>query len=236
MQIKIDKSWANMMKDFMTSDRYKSLMSFLEKEYQEETIFPKKDDIFRAFELTPTTELKVVILGQDPYHGYGQAHGLCFSVADGIKQPPSLRNIIKELIDDMDIPASKCGNLSNWAQQGVLMLNATLTVREKQAGSHQKQGWEDFTDELMHKISDYYEDIVFILWGNFAQKKAKLIDNNKHYIIKGVHPSPLSAHRGFFGSKPFSETNKFLISKNIEPINWEIPTDCDKPKNQMSLF
>jgi len=236
MQIKIDKSWANMMKDFMTSDRYKSLMSFLEKEYQEETIFPKKDDIFRAFELTPTTELKVVILGQDPYHGYGQAHGLCFSVADGIKQPPSLRNIIKELIDDMDIPASKCGNLSNWAQQGVLMLNATLTVREKQAGSHQKQGWEDFTDELMHKISDNYEDIVFILWGNFAQKKAKLIDNNKHYIIKGVHPSPLSAHRGFFGSKPFSETNKFLISKNIEPINWEIPTDCDKPKNQMSLF
>ena len=236
MQIKIDKSWANLMKDFMTSDRYKSLMEFLEKEYQKETIFPKKEDIFRAFELTPTTELKVVILGQDPYHGYGQAHGLCFSVADGIKQPPSLRNIIKELIVDMDIPASKCGNLSNWAKQGVLMLNATLTVREKQAGSHQKQGWEDFTDELMHKISNNYENIVFILWGNFAQKKAKLIDSNKHYIIKGVHPSPLSAHRGFFGSKPFSETNNFLISKNIEPINWEIPTDCEKPKNQMSLF
>ena len=236
MQIKIDKSWARMMKDFINSDRYKSLMKFLEKEYKKETIFPKEEDIFRAFDLTSTSELKVVILGQDPYHGYGQAHGLCFSVADGIKQPPSLRNIIKELIVDMDIPASKCGNLSNWAEQGVLMLNATLTVREKQAGSHQKQGWEDFTDELMHKISNNYENIVFILWGNFAQKKAKLIDSNKHYIIKGVHPSPLSAHRGFFGSKPFSETNNFLISKDIEPINWEIPTECDKPKNQMSLF
>ena len=173
MQIKIDKSWAKLMKDFTKSERYNSLMNFLEKEYQKETIFPKKEDVFRAFELTSAAKLKVVILGQDPYHGYGQAHGLCFSVADGIKQPPSLRNIIKELVDDIKIPNTKCGNLSNWAEQGVLMLNATLTVREKQAGSHQKQGWEEFTDELIHNISNNYENIVLILWGNFAHKKAK---------------------------------------------------------------
>jgi len=236
MHISLENSWKELLQDLTEAESYSSLMQFLEEEYSSKTIFPKKENIFAAFKFTSLDNTKVVIIGQDPYHGKGQAHGLCFSVADNIKQPPSLRNIIKELIDDIGIASTKCGNLSNWASQGVLMLNATLTVREGQAGSHQKQGWENFTDGVIRNISDHCSNIVFILWGNFAQKKSKLIDENKHYIIKGVHPSPLSAHRGFFGSKPFSETNEYLVSKGIKPINWAVPEQCDNSIKQTSLF
>lgn len=219
MNINIEESWKNLLKPEFEKPYFSSLINFVKQEYKEHTCYPKGKNIFKAFELTPFDQVKVVLLGQDPYHGEGQAMGLCFSVPNGIVYPPSLRNIIIELKNDTGI-VLKSGDLTPWAKQGIFLLNATLTVRAHQAGSHQKKGWETFTDSVIHKISEEKEHVVFILWGSYAQQKINLIDTRKHYIIKSVHPSPLSAHRGFFGSRPFSLTNEYLTSKKIEPIQW----------------
>lgn len=219
MNINIEESWKNLLKPEFEKPYFSSLINFVKQEYKEHTCYPKGKNIFKAFELTPFDQVKVVLLGQDPYHGEGQAMGLCFSVPNGIVYPPSLRNIIIELKNDTGIEL-KSGDLTPWAKQGVFLLNATLTVRAHQAGSHQKKGWEMFTDSVIHKISEEKEHVVFILWGSYAQQKINLIDTRKHFIIKSVHPSPLSAHRGFFGSRPFSLTNEYLTSKKIEPIQW----------------
>ncbi|MDR2122466.1 MAG: uracil-DNA glycosylase [Flavobacteriaceae bacterium] len=219
MNIEIEPSWKKLLQSEFEKPYFSSLIDFVKQEYKTYTCFPKGKNIFKAFELTPFDRVKVVLLGQDPYHGIGQAMGLCFSVPDGIVYPPSLRNIIIELKSDVGVDL-KSGDLSSWAEQGVFLLNATLTVRAHQAGSHQKRGWESFTDSVIQKISSEKENVVFILWGSYAQQKINLIDTQKHCIIKSVHPSPLSAHRGFFGSKPFSRTNSFLLSKNIEPVQW----------------
>jgi len=222
MNVKIEDSWGKLLKEDFENDNFKNLKAFLIEEKANHEVFPKGSHIFKAFDQTPLDNVKVVIIGQDPYHGDGQAHGLCFSVSKGVRIPPSLRNIYKELNSDIGINIPNHGNLSEWTNQGVLLLNSILTVRAHKASSHQKKGWEIFTDSAIKKISDYKKHCVFILWGNFAQKKALLIDDSKHLIIKSVHPSPLSAYGGFFGSKPFSKTNEYLISKNIEPINWNI--------------
>lgn len=219
MNINIEESWKNLLKPEFEKPYFSSLINFVKQKYKEHTCYPKGKNIFKAFELTPFDQVKVVLLGQDPYHGEGQAMGLCFSVPNGIVYPPSLRNIIIELKNDTGIEL-KSGDLTPWAKQGVFLLNATLTVRAHQAGSHQKKGWETFTDSVIHKISEEKEHVVFILWGSYAQQKINLIDTRKHFIIKSVHPSPLSAHRGFFGSRPFSLTNEYLTSKKIEPIQW----------------
>ncbi|PQL92548.1 uracil-DNA glycosylase [Apibacter adventoris] len=219
MDINIEPSWKNALKNEFEKPYFLSLIDFVKNEYKAHTCFPKGKQIFKAFELTPLDKVKVVLLGQDPYHGIGQAMGLCFSVPEGITNPPSLQNIITELKDDLGVSLSS-GDLSAWAQQGVFLLNATLTVRAHEAGSHQKKGWEIFTDSIIQKISEEKENIVFILWGSYAQQKIKLINPEKHFIIKSPHPSPLSSYRGFFGSRPFSKTNNYLISKNIKPINW----------------
>lgn len=219
MNINIEESWKNLLKPEFEKPYFSSLINFVKQEYKEHTCYPKGKNIFKAFELTPFDQVKVVLLGQDPYHGEGQAMGLCFSVPNGIVYPPSLRNIIIELKNDTGIEL-KSGDLTPWAKQGVFLLNATLTVRAHQAGSHQKKGWETFTDSVIHKISEEKEHVVFILWGSYAQQKINLIDTRKHFIIKSVHPSPLSAHRGFFCSRPFSLTNEYLTSKKIEPIQW----------------
>lgn len=219
MNINIEESWKNLLKPEFEKPYFSSLINFVKQEYKEHTCYPKGKNIFKAFELTPFDQVKVVLLGQDPYHGEGQAMGLCFSVPNGIVYPPSLRNIIIELKNDTGIEL-KSGDLTPWAKQGVFLLNTTLTVRAHQAGSHQKKGWETFTDSVIHKISEEKEHVVFILWGSYAQQKINLIDTRKHFIIKSVHPSPLSAHRGFFGSRPFSLTNEYLTSKKIEPIQW----------------
>lgn len=219
MDINIEPSWKNALKNEFEKPYFLSLIDFVKNEYKAHTCFPKGKQIFKAFELTPLDKVKVVLLGQDPYHGIGQAMGLCFSVPEGITNPPSLQNIITELKDDLGVCLSS-GDLSAWAQQGVFLLNATLTVRAHEAGSHQKKGWEIFTDSIIQKISEEKENIVFILWGSYAQQKIKLINPEKHFIIKSPHPSPLSSYRGFFGSRPFSKTNNYLISKNIKPINW----------------
>ncbi len=219
MNIEIESSWKNILQSEFEKPYFSSLIQFVKDEYQTHTCYPKGKNIFKAFELTPFDQVKVVLLGQDPYHGVGQAMGLCFSVPDGITYPPSLRNIITELKEDVGVEL-KSGDLSSWAKQGVFLLNATLTVRAHEAGSHQNRGWETFTDSVIQKISNEKDSIVFILWGSYAQQKIKLIDTSKHFIIKSVHPSPLSSHRGFFGSKPFSKTNSYLISKNIEPVQW----------------
>ena len=186
-------------------------------------IYPPSPSVFRALELTPFNQVKVVILGQDPYHGPGQAHGLSFSVPSDIAVPPSLKNIYKELVDDLKLPMPEHGDLQSWANQGVLLLNATLTVEQGSAGAHQQQGWEEFTDQIIHCLSEQRSGLVFFLWGAYAQKKAILIDGNKHLILKSAHPSPLSAYRGFWGSKPFSKANKYLQQQGVEPINWGIP-------------
>jgi uracil-DNA glycosylase len=219
----IEDSWKKVLWDEFQSDYFSKLKGFLHTEKQSQTIFPPSQQIFYAFEKTPFEKVKVVILGQDPYHGDNQAHGLCFSVPEGIAQPPSLKNIFKELADDIGCKIPKHGNLEKWATEGVLLINATLTVRAHQAGSHQKKGWELFTDAVIKNISEQKGNVVFILWGNYAQGKSKLIDESKHLIVKSVHPSPLSANRGgFFGTKPFSKTNQYLVAKNIKPINWEL--------------
>jgi uracil-DNA glycosylase len=219
MNIEIESSWKKLLQPEFEKPYFSSLINFVKQEYKTQTCFPKGKNIFKAFELTPFDRVKVVLLGQDPYHGIGQAMGLCFSVPNGIMYPPSLRNIITELKSDTGKDL-KSGDLSSWAQQGVFLLNATLTVRAHQAGSHQNKGWETFTDSVIQKIASEKENIVFILWGSYAQQKISLIDSQKHCIIKSVHPSPLSAHRGFFGSKPFSQANDYLISKKTEPVQW----------------
>lgn len=220
MDVKIEASWKEQLKEEFDKDYFVKLTDFVRTEYRTKQIFPPAKLIFNAFEHTPFDKVKVVILGQDPYHNDGQAHGLSFSVPDGMPAPPSLVNIFKEINRDLEIPIPKSGNLTRWANQGVLLLNATLTVQAHMAGSHQKKGWEEFTDAAIHKLAEGRENIVFILWGSYAQKKAAFIDGSKHLVLRSVHPSPLSAHNGFFGNNHFSEANKYLQSKGIAPIEW----------------
>jgi uracil-DNA glycosylase len=220
----IHKSWQSRLQKEFKKPYFLDLTNFLESEKVTYTIFPKEQDVFKAFELTPFDSVKVVIIGQDPYHGLNQAHGLSFSVNKGIKVPPSLQNIFKELQTDSNNPIPAHGNLIKWAQQGVLLLNATLTVRAGLPGSHQKKGWETFTDAVIELISDEKEHVVFLLWGNYAKTKAPLINAGKHLILEAAHPSPL-ARGAFFGSKHFSKTNSYLISNHITPINWNLNED-----------
>ncbi len=218
--VKIHPSWLKILSEEFEKEYFEKLITFVKSEYAATTIYPEGKNIFRAFELCPFEEVKVVIIGQDPYHGKNQANGLCFSVNEGIAIPPSLQNIHKEMVSDLKVEAPKTGNLDNWARQGVLLLNATLTVRANQAGSHQKKGWETFTDAVIKAVSEKKEHIVFLLWGKYAQEKISLIDTSKHYILQAPHPSPFSADRGFFGSKPFSKTNEYLSSIKETPIHW----------------
>ena len=209
-------------------DYFKRLSSFIEKEYQTQTIFPPKHLIFSALNHTKFEQIKVVLLGQDPYHNHKQANGLSFSVNKGVKIPASLRNIFKELQNDLSHKIPESGNLESWAKKGVLLLNATLSVRAHLPGSHQKKGWEQFTDKIITLISEQCEHIVFILWGNFAKQKIQLIDENKHFIISSAHPSPFSARNGFFGSKPFSKCNEYLTSVKKEKMDWNLTDDCQQ--------
>jgi uracil-DNA glycosylase len=218
----IDESWFKQLEQEFASQYFADLKTFLLDEKSKYQIYPQSIHIFNAFNQTPFNKVKVVILGQDPYHGAGQAHGLCFSVPDNVAFPPSLINIFKELKNDLNIPLPKSGNLEKWAKNGVLLLNATLTVRAHQAGSHQKKGWEKFTDSAISALSKNRENLVFLLWGNYAQAKQSLIDTQKHLVLKSVHPSPLSASGGFFGCRHFSKTNDFLLQQDIEPIDWEL--------------
>ncbi len=220
MDIEMEPSWKQALQAEFSKEYFSHLLSFVEKEYSEYAIFPEKEDIFKAFSLTPFDRVKVVILGQDPYHGEGQAVGLSFSVPEGTTLPPSLRNIYKELASDIGEAPYTDGDLTRWAEQGVLLLNATLTVRAGAAGSHQKKGWEEFTDAAIRAVSDKREHVVFILWGNYARAKRSLIDDSKHLIIESAHPSPLSASNGFFGSRPFSKANEYLEKTHQKSINW----------------
>lgn len=222
-QINLESSWLEVLKPEFENPYFKQLKLFLEKERQDQIIYPKGSLIFNALNLTPFNKVKVVIIGQDPYHGPNQAHGLCFSVQSGIKQPPSLVNIFKEIRDDLQIPMSATnGNLEAWAKQGVLLLNATLTVRARQAGSHQGKGWETFTDEIIKQLSNNTSGLVFLLWGRYAQNKAAIVDSSKHHILKAAHPSPFSAYNGFMGCKHFSKTNELLQQQGKQPIDWQI--------------
>lgn len=218
----LKNNWNTVLKDEFDKDYYQKLRQFLIEEYKAKTIYPNAYDIFNALHFTDYNDVKVVILGQDPYHGPNQAHGLSFSVKPGIQAPPSLRNIYKELNTDIGCSIPNNGYLKKWADQGVLLLNTVLTVRAGEANSHKNKGWEIFTDKIISKLNERKDPIVFILWGNNAISKKKLITNPKHYIIQSVHPSPLSATRGFFGSKPFSKTNQFLKSINKQEIDWQI--------------
>lgn len=221
--IKLESSWLHELQDEFTKPYFLALKQFLGEEKKSgQTVYPPGSQVFAALDTTPFKKVKVVILGQDPYHGAGQAHGLCFSVNKGIAIPPSLGNIYKELHSDIGTTIPKHGYLMKWAEQGVLLLNATLTVRANQAGSHQNKGWEIFTDTIIKKLSDDKENLVFLLWGRYAQNKAALIDHNKHLILKAAHPSPFSAYNGFMGCKHFSKTNDFLESKDLKPIDWQI--------------
>ena len=212
-------TWTEILAPIKNTEYFTELWKKVEERYETTKCFPPKNQIFRAIELTPFEEVKVVIIGQDPYHNDNQANGLCFSVSDKVKAPPSLKNIFKELEDDLGIKKTS-NELEMWAKQGVLLLNATLTVRAHEANSHKDLGWEKFTDFIIKEISDKKENVVFVLWGAFAQKKAGLIDASKHFIIQSAHPSPFSVHKGFFGSRPFSKINQFLKEKGKEPINW----------------
>lgn len=218
----INNDWDEVLSSVWNSPGYKKFMSIIDKKYSETTCFPEYNDIFNALKLTPYSKVKVVILGQDPYHGTGEAHGLSFSVKDDIKKPPSLKNIFKELHDDLGYPEPKSGNLEKWAKEGVLLLNSVLTVEKDKAASHKDLGWEILTDHIIKLLNMKETPIVFILWGNFAKKKKIYITNKKHLIIESPHPSPFSAYTGFFGSKPFSKTNNFLIKNNIEPIDFNL--------------
>ncbi len=219
-QVKIHPSWFKVLEQEFSQSYFEALVEFVKKEYGAAKVYPEGKNIFRAFELCPFESVKVVILGQDPYHGPGQANGLCFSVNDGVSLPPSLQNIYKEISSDLGIPAPTSGNLDRWAQQGVLLLNATLTVRANQAGSHQKKGWEQFTDAVVKTLSDQKERIVFLLWGKYAQEKGLIIDREKHHVLTAPHPSPFSVHSGFFGCKHFSKTNAYLKSIGEQEIDW----------------
>ena len=220
----VGNDWDEVLAPLLESELYASIREFLKKEYSSKIIYPPMHDIFNAFKYTPYSKVKAVILGQDPYHGEGQAHGLCFSVKEGVTPPPSLVNIYKEIESDLGIKIKNknCGDLTKWAKEGVMLLNTTLTVREGQANSHSNCGWQAFTDEVIKLLAKREEPIVFILWGANARSKKKFIDKNKHFILESVHPSPLSAYNGFFGCKHFSKTNELLESKNISPIDWSL--------------
>ena len=219
---KIHTSWLEVLMPEFQKDYFMALKQFLVDEKSKYRIYPPGSQIFSAYNHTPFNQVKVVIIGQDPYHGYGQANGLSFSVSDGVTPPPSLKNIFKELHEDTGAIIPQSGNLEKWADRGVLMLNTVLTVREKQPGSHRNQGWENFTDATIKTLSEAQENLVFILWGKFAQSKKELIDPSKHHIIESAHPSPYSASNGFFGSRPFSKTNQYLESVGKDPINWQL--------------
>jgi uracil-DNA glycosylase len=218
----IEESWKTVLGPEFTKPYMADLKAFLLEEKKHNRVFPPGSLIFNAFNQTPFHSVKVVILGQDPYHGYGEAHGLCFSVLEGITKPPSLINIFKEIENDLGIPPPRHGNLTAWARQGVLLLNATLTVRENQAGSHQNKGWETFTDEAIKQLSAQREGLIFVLWGKFAEAKTVLIDQSKHFILSSPHPSPFSASRGFFGCKHFSRINELLLQMNKQQIDWRL--------------
>ena len=220
MDVKIAPSWKQRLHDEFGKPYFSNLIEFVKTEYQGGTIYPPGKEIFRAFDCCDFDEVKVVIIGQDPYHGEGQANGLCFSVRKGVRMPPSLVNIFKEIQQDLGKLFPESGELERWANQGVLLLNATLTVRASTPGSHQNKGWEPFTDAVIKKISDEKENVVFLLWGAYAQKKGEIIDRNKHMVLMSAHPSPFSADRGFFGNKHFSKTNQYLKSKGLKEIEW----------------
>ncbi len=221
MEVKIEPSWKEKLQGEFAQDYFAKLTAFVKEEYKEGTVYPAPKNIFRAFDLCPFDKVKVVILGQDPYHGPKQANGLCFAVDEGTALPPSLKNIFKEIESDLGQPLkSRSGDLSRWATQGVLLLNATLTVRAHTAGSHQGKGWEEFTDAAIKALSEGREHLVFILWGNYAKAKGAHIDRSKHLVIESAHPSPFSAASGFFGSKPFSKTNAYLVEHGEKPVDW----------------
>ncbi len=220
MKVNIEDSWRKLLKEEFEKDYFKDLVSFVKEEYQSQTVFPPGSQIFQAFDRTPLQQVKVVILGQDPYHGQDQAHGLCFSVNEGKKFPRSLLNIFKELKADLGMEIPPHGDLSRWADQGVLLLNATLTVRASLPGSHQKKGWEEFTNAVIKNLSEIHEGLVFVLWGAYAQKKGELIDTQRHLVLKSAHPSPFSAERGFFGNSHFSKVNNYLKEKGVAEIEW----------------
>ncbi len=218
--VKIAPSWKERLKSEFEKPYFNQLIDFVKQEYQSQTVFPPGREIFNAFDCADFDTVKVVILGQDPYHGAGQANGLCFSVREGVVMPPSLKNIFKEIQSDLGKPFPKSGDLQRWADQGVLLLNATLTVRASSPGSHQDKGWEQFTDAVIKEISDKKNNVVFLLWGAYAQKKGEIIDRSRHLVLMSAHPSPFSANRGFFGNKHFSKTNGYLKSKGLPEIDW----------------
>jgi uracil-DNA glycosylase len=220
MDVKIEESWKSRLKLEFEKEYFVRLTDFVRNEYRTNTIYPPASLIFNAFNLCPFDSLKAVIIGQDPYHGPGQAHGLCFSVREGVDFPPSLKNIFREIETDLGTANPSSGNLERWARQGVLLLNATLTVREHQAGSHQRKGWEEFTDAVIEVINREKRDVVFFLWGSYAQKKGETIDRTKHLVLESVHPSPLSASRGFFGNRHFSRCNAYLGAHGINTVDW----------------
>lgn len=220
MDVQIEDSWKKRLAEEFEKPYFAQLTEFVRNEYRVGTCYPPGKLIFNAFNQCPFDEAKVVIIGQDPYHGPGQAHGLCFSVNDGVRFPPSLQNIFKEIQNDLGIPVPATGNLTRWAEQGVLLLNATLTVRAHQAGSHQRQGWESFTDAAIRALAEEREHLVFILWGSYAQKKGAFIDRSRHLVLSSAHPSPLSAYQGFFGNKHFSLANAYLEEHGKTPIKW----------------
>ena len=220
MDVRIEQSWKQRLQTEFDKPYFEQLTQFVRAEYQTRTIYPPARLIFNAFNLCPFDKVKVVIIGQDPYHGAGQAHGLCFSVQDGVQFPPSLRNIFKEIHDDIGTPVPFSGNLTRWAEQGVLLLNATLTVRADEAGSHQRRGWETFTDAVINAVASEKQNVVYILWGSYAQQKAAMVNRSQNLVLESVHPSPLSASRGFFGNHHFSRANQYLIEHGKEPVAW----------------
>ena len=221
MEVKIEQSWGRVLAEEFAGERFQKLVEFVVNEYKTKKVYPEPKNIFRAFNSCPFEEVKVVILGQDPYHGTGQANGLCFAVSEGVKLPPSLVNIYKEIEHDLGIRMSSSGGLEKWADQGVLMLNATLTVLAGLPGSHQQKGWEEFTDAVIKRISDEREGVVFLLWGRYAQNKGAVIDREKHLVLEAAHPSPFSAHSGFFGCSHFSKANDYLIGTGRDPVDWK---------------
>ena len=221
MKINIEPSWQKILEAYFQTNEWKTLADFVRQEYLNKTIYPHPKNLFNAFNSTPFDKVKVIIIGQDPYHNPGEAHGLCFSVQPGVKVPPSLQNIYKEIESDLKIKKDfSQGTLTNWAKQGVLLMNAVLTVRKNQAGSHANQGWEKFTDEAIKQLSDEKENLVFLLWGNYAKQKGQIINRSKHLVLESTHPSPFSAHNGFFGCQHFSQTNKYLKQHGLKEIKW----------------
>lgn len=220
MDVKISDSWKPVLKGEFDKSYFADLVDFVKKEYQRARVYPRGKNIFRAFDKCSFDDIKVVVIGQDPYHGIGQANGLCFSVNDGVQFPPSLQNIFQEVKSDTGAAVPQSGNLDRWAEQGVLLLNAVLTVREHEAASHAGMGWERFTDAVVHAISGHKENIVYMLWGSYAQKKASFVDPERNCVLKAVHPSPLSAYKGFFGCRHFSKANEYLAANGKTPINW----------------